>query len=1229
MQEAEKTTSGGRCVKGRFRLPASLLRLDNIFGSLSVVYSFLMKNHIQATWLVVRDALQGLCHDVTVSDDDIICMAEIASDIVAVREGVSCVSVAGPKDAWDINTVSSPKKQSSFIEAHKLRGILGKSEESEIRDGSGTVLEGDAKNLVIELFTPVRKATPVVTGSDEGIGGMSGKSGGRRGYRPRKKAFRDRLLMAVHQLHDEFLGQNPAAKTTEQRGASHLGSSDWHSQFDVDSVSVSDAIKAIRRVKSKEGAGTAARDLNNGPARPPRVLCQAVGCHSCADLNPAEFLDHIKQQDWYQNQIVHEESFPSRDPAYSDLQGGLSAPVRHAIESAGIQRLFRHQAEAIEGVLSGKDVVISTSTASGKSLCYNVPVLEALVRNPDACALYIFPTKALAQDQLRALRGFCTAAFGDSAPCVEVYDGDTGFEQRREIRNRAQLLITNPDMLHLSILPVHKDFSRLLSNLAMVVVDEGHAYKGVFGCHTAMVMRRLRRVCERQYGVVPRFMMTSATVANPREHMEALIGVKDVMVLSTDGSPHGAKSFALWNPPLRTEYQQEGATDGKLNKRAQQERSRHYQREANQVRGRGSQLSDVNGMTKAEWIQAVAVSKKRGIADEPPPPPCQSVGKRRKEGVQQEAMVTTEGQGSNASHVQAVLDSVHTSDHKRKRPLIIKGTRTAIDGRGASNDFEDRMPGPEWKGRTKSSGITDDKRRNSPMVEISLLLAECIQHGLRTIAFCMTRKLCELVMAYTREMLKTSAPHLADSLRVYRGGYSPEERREIEVGLFHGTLRAVAATNALELGIDVGDLDATLHLGFPGSAASLWQQSGRAGRREQTSLSIYVAFDGPLDQYFMKHPKHLFGRPIERVQVDASNVHILKDHVACAAKELPVTQVDGEYFGPLLDKTINELAKAGDVCRPPRCEPKCGIWKYSGSARNPASNVSLRAIDPERYAIVDEANGGKILEEIEESMAFFQVYEGAVYMFQGRTHLCTKMDLEKKIAFVRAADLKYYTTTRDFTDVHVIGGSVAYPMKNQAMEYPLTSSICANAQVTTRWLGFYRVWRGSEIAFDSVDLFLPDMQFETQAVYIRVPHKLRADVKQRGLEWCAGLHAANHALLNVIPLYLMCGSGDMKTECDNPYDTRYRPERVLIFDNHPGGIGLAMQALPLMSVLLGKAYELVKDCGCELQTGCPGCVQSTKCDEYNTVLCKEAALMILKGILVAEGCPVPRELDDS
>ncbi|XP_062187156.1 uncharacterized protein LOC133890681 isoform X1 [Phragmites australis] len=799
------------------------------------------------------------------------------------------------------------------------------------------------------------------------------------------------------------------------------------------------------------------------------VKSAALSCHDMQPLEPAGMVEHLKQGLGKEGQMVHTEEVPSREASYVELPCHLSEAMREALKSIGISGLYSHQSQAIESSISGKHVVIATSTSSGKSLCYNIPVLESLSQDLMACALYIFPTKALAQDQLRTLLEMKNAFHINID--VKIYDGDTPREDRLWIRDNARLLITNPDMLHVSILPCHGQFQRILSNIRYIVIDEAHSYKGAFGCHTSLIIRRLKRICSNVYGSHPTFVFCTATSANPREHVMELANLNEVELIQNDGSPCGSKYFLLWNPPLH--------------------------------------------MTK--------------------------------------------------------------------------------------------------EGSSKGSSVT---RRSSPIVEVSYLFSEMVQHGLRCIAFCKTRKLCELVLSYTREILRETAKELVDSICVYRAGYIAEDRRKIEAGLFGGKLRGVAATNALELGIDVGHIDATLHLGFPGSIASLWQQAGRSGRRAKQSLAIYVAFEGPLDQYFMKFPHKLFGKPIERCQVDSHNLKVLGQHLACAAYEHPLClQYDEHYFGYSLDSVMTTLKDKGYIINNPSGPFSSSMWNYIGPEKSPSQTVSIRAIEHDKYKVIDKLNN-RLLEEIEESKAFFQVYEGAVYMHQGVNYLVEELDLSSRTAFCRKADLKYYTKTRDYTDINVLGGEFAYlPTSTCRNNHVKTTAQANDCKVTTKWFGFYRIWKSSNKISDSLELNLPPYSFDSQAVWIRIPHLVKITVEERKLQFRGGSHAASHALLNIVPLHMMCSASDLGTECANPHETRGVPDRILLYDRHPGGIGIASQAQMLFGELLLAALELVSTCNCTSAAGCPNCIQSLTCSEYNEVLEKEAAILILKGVI--------------
>ncbi|CAI5473099.1 unnamed protein product, partial [Closterium sp. Yama58-4] len=777
---------------------------------------------------------------------------------------------------------------------------------------------------------------------------------------------------------------------------------------------------------------------------------------------------------------------------------------------------------------------------------------------------------------------------------------------------------------------------RLRVSPSFVVVDEAHAYRGAFGCHAALIFRRLRRLCAHVYGSDPIFIVCSATCADPKDHVRALLGVEEVVVVdgSDDGSPCGRKSFVLWNPPIT--------------------------------------MPPVSNplLTPAPWISASTV-----LGTASPLDPASAA--QLKEADTAGALgLQVRWDCRPIVEVAPLLPEMVQHDSHCLVPFLIRLYFPSLPTLTLRPSLLPSCPPPPPV---------------SPIVEVALLLAEMVQHDLRCLAFCNTRKLSELVLTYTtggalrgscftgasvpwqqqaqlaiifspssppsslppshqdrrrieRELFhrrlqavaatsalelgvdvgaldaapapsSTPIPSGPAAYREGAGSHKPfsmpsparssfppshQDRRRIERELFHGRLRAVAATSALELGVDVGALDATLHLGFHGSTASLWQQAGRAGRREKASLSIYVAFDGPLDQYFMAAPDRLFSRPIERCQLDAENPLVMRQQLQCAAAELPLLEdVDGRFFGPSLAERIAELAGKGALGRSPENPEVDRGWRYIGAGKRPALFVPVRAIDPNTYAVV-EARTGRVLEEIEESKAFFVLYEGAVYLQQGRTFLVTSLDLEKREARCVRADVRYYTKTIDMVTVTIKGGTLAFPYPHMPSANPasasadmtsahtvlkeamtsaahasapsepmtkvhmaaggvMTSAQTAPCEVTTRWIGYRKMWRGSGEPFETVEMTLPDVTYATQAVWVGVAGGTKAAVEAAGSDYRASLHAAAHALANMAPLFLACMASDMGVECASPYDSRFFPQRLLLYDKHPGGIGLAVQ----------------------------------------------------------------------
>ncbi|XP_013612582.1 PREDICTED: uncharacterized ATP-dependent helicase YprA [Brassica oleracea var. oleracea] len=797
-------------------------------------------------------------------------------------------------------------------------------------------------------------------------------------------------------------------------------------------------------------------------------------CRGTNSLLPLEMVEHLRNGFGSKGQIVHVEDINARKAVYVEIPDELSEITKSALKRIGINTLYSHQAESISAALSGKNVVVATMTSSGKSLCYNVPVFEKLTIDTDACALYLFPTKALAQDQFRALSDLIKGY--EASINMGVYDGDTPYKDRTWLRNNGRLLITNPDMLHMSILPLHGQFRRILSNLRYIVVDEAHTYKGAFGCHTALILRRLRRICSHVYGVSPSFIFCTATSANPREHCMELANLSELELIEKDGSPSSKKLFVLWNPSA---------------------------------------------------------------------PP------------------TTKSEES-------------------------------------SND-------------KNSKGDAADNS-SSPLSEVSHLFAEMVQHGLRCIAFCRSRKLCELVLCFTRDILAKTAPHLVEAISSYRGGYIAEDRRKIEGDLFGGKLCGIAATNALELGIDVGHIDVTLHLGFPGSIASLWQQAGRSGRRERPSLAVYVAFDGPLDQYFMKFPNKLFRSPIECCHLDSQNEQVVAQHLACAAHEHPLSlQYDGDHFGSGLSNTLELLKNKGVLSFDPSRDSSARIWNYIGREKKPSQRISIRAIETERYRVV-EKRSNDVLEEIEESKAFFQVYEGAIYMNQGRTYLVEALDTKEKIALCKLVNVDYYTRPRDHTCIHVTGGETAYAFKAPKNQLNKTTAQAQPCSVKTDWFGFYRIRKKTNEVYDDAGLSLPSYSYQSQAVWIQVPGSVKKALGEDNFR--SGLHAACHALLHVVPLFVRCNYSDLAPECPHPSDGSYFPSRILLYDRHPGGTGISAQIRPFFTELLKASIDLLKACCCSAESGCPSCVQNFAC--HNELVHKVAAIKVIEGVLEAE-----------
>ena len=765
-------------------------------------------------------------------------------------------------------------------------------------------------------------------------------------------------------------------------------------------------------------------------------------------MDTPSFLNYLTAQPTYSGQIAHIEHIPAREASFGKLDKPLVSALQDCLNEHGLLPLYTHQAEAIDYAREGRNVMVSTSSASGKTLCYNIPVLEAILTEKDSRALYLFPTKALAQDQLRNLGEL----FYPSLLKLEefdTFDGDTPQAERAEIRKRARIILTNPDMLHLGILPNHQSWSRLLRHLRYVVIDEAHTYRGVFGSHVAGVLHRLRRLCQ-LHGSNPQFICCSATVANPGEHVARLVGLP-FEIIDSDGSPQGEKDFVLWNPPL------------------------------------------------------------------------------------------------------------------------IDKTRSA---------------------------------RRSANSEAANLFADLVSHNIRSLTFTRTRRLTELIYIYSKRRLAQASPALSEKIKPYRAGYLPQDRRQIEQELFSGQLRGVVATNALELGIDIGDLEATVLTGYPGSIASAWQQAGRSGRGKDGSLSFLIALDNPLDQYFMRHPDYFFQKSFENALVNPANPYILRAHILCAAWELPLTDGDEDFFGPTLSQERVELESQGLI------RERSSRWYLSPAIGYPSQGINIRATSGENFALLDTSTGS-LLETIEASVAFFQIHPGAVYLHQGESYFVTRLDLTSHTAYAEPTTAAYYTQTKELTDLHIIRVT-----RNKRCGQ--VTVYLGEAEVTTTVVGFKKKAQFTEEVIGEDPLDLPPQHFPTVAIWFDLPSEAIVRLTEEQLDFAGGLHAVEHAAIGILPLFALCDRNDIGG-VSTPLHPDTGRAQVFIYDAYPGGVGIAEKGFDLIRELWQTTLRVIKECPC--QEGCPSCIQSPKCGNNNKPLDKRAAQLLLEGLIEAKDLP--------
>jgi DEAD/DEAH box helicase domain-containing protein len=727
-------------------------------------------------------------------------------------------------------------------------------------------------------------------------------------------------------------------------------------------------------------------------------------------------------------ELAHVETVAAADPRVAPLPEALDPRVRAALPFDG---LYEHQREAWDVAARGENLILATGTASGKSLAFNLPVLDAIAREPKERALYLYPTKALAQDQARALAEL-------KAPNVRaaIYDGDTPGERRWQIRRWANVILTNPDMLHVGVLPHHDRWADVLHNLRYIVVDEAHVYRGVFGSHVGNVLRRLRRLAG-VYGASPQLLFASATIANPGELAAALGGI-EATVVDHDAAPRAERTIALWNPEL---------LDAELGLRA------------------------------------------------------------------------------------------------------------------------------------------------SPLGEASRLMAALVSRGLRTICFAKSRKAAELIHKFTVDRVDTAT---GKRLAPYRAGYTAAQRRDIERRLIEGELLGVSATDALELGIDIGLLDCAISVGFPGTVASLRQQWGRAGRRGH-GLAVLIASEDALDQYFMREPEMLLERRVEAAILDHANPRVLDGHVRAAAFEAPVDDADRATLG---DEALERAALLPDLKH-----TKSGyVW---AGKEYPAGQFGLRSTTPDTFAVV-EAQSGTVLGIVERERAYSTVHQGAVYLHLGESYLVRELDLQSRTAVVTPYKGDYYTQAKKET--------------NTAIEETLrTERRCGldlsfgRISVTERVVAYQKKSIRDQSTLETVDLDLPETTFETEAIwYLPEPDQLDGLEKMPTL--LGTLHAAEHSMIALLPLWAMCDRWDIGGLSTNIHFQTNRPT-VFIYDGHSGGVGITERGFNAFEGWVEDTARMLEGCPCA--DGCPSCVQSPKCGNLNEMLDKDGALTFVRRLAAA------------